>query len=186
MQKREIIHLTLFLTVLSALAAGALAFTYNLTNPIIEQNKELALQESLREILPAADKFELQANPEGVTAAYLGLSDGKPVGMIIKVGPKGYGGTIEMLVGIDNNKKLTGIKIMNMNETPGLGSKAKEPKFKDQFNNKPAGEFTVVKRPAANDQEVQAISGATITSRAVTKGVNDAVQYFLNHYPQGK
>jgi electron transport complex protein RnfG len=85
--------------------------------------------------------------------------------------PNGFGGAIDMVVGIDNNGAVTGISIIKMSETSGLGTNAAKPSFKDQYIGG-TGNFAVNK----DGGEIDALTGATITSRAVTRGVNSAVE----------
>jgi len=84
-------------------------------------------------------------------------------------------------VGIDNKGKLIGIKILSHTETPGLGAKAAEPAFSDQFEQKNVDSVVITKTKPAAENEVQAISGATITSRAVADGVNTALEYWAKN-----
>ena len=95
------------------------------------------------------------------------------IGYTIKTSPKGYGGAVEVMVGISTDGKITGVDIGNHSETPGLGSKASDPAFKDQYLDKDvANSLLVVKGSVNNDNEISAISGATITSNGVTSGEN--------------
>ncbi len=83
------------------------------------------------------------------------------------------------MVGLSSAGKVTGIKILSHTETPGLGANAPLPKFSDQYKNKPIKEkLEVVKVAPSKDNQIQAITGATITSKAVTLGVNDAVDFY--------
>ena len=86
-----------------------------------------------------------------------------------------------MIVGVDREKTVTGVKIISMSETPGLGSKAQEPEFNDQFIKKDVSKpLKVIKSGIIDENEIVAISGATITSTAVTSGVNAAVDAVNN------
>lgn len=172
-----------------AVAALALGLTNNITAPIIEQRNIQANNESRQMVLPQATEFvqmdnSIFANVEGledglVSEVYEGKNKDEVVGYTIKTLPKGYGGKIELIVGISKDGLVTGTNIGSMSETPGLGSKASEPKFKDQFKDKPATtELSVVKGSVSSENEIQAISGATITSKAVTKGVNAAIEVY--------
>lgn len=91
-----------------------------------------------------------------------------------------YGGTVQVSVGIALDGSITGVEILKINDTPGLGMKAEKPEFKDQYKDKAVDEFTVTKTGSTSKSEIQAISGATITSKAVTHAV-DAALYFVNH-----
>jgi len=90
-----------------------------------------------------------------------------------------------MVVGVSKEGKLANIKILSHTETPGLGAKAAEPAFSGQFRDKKTDELTVTKTSPGKDSEIQAISGATITSRAVTSGVNTALKYWKANYKDG-
>ncbi|MPN65164.1 Electron transport complex subunit RsxG [bioreactor metagenome] len=100
------------------------------------------------------------------------------MGYNLTVTPKGYGGLIEMVVGIDDEGKLIDIKILSHTETPGLGAKAADPAFSDQFEKKNVDRIVITKSAPTEENEVQAISGATITSSAVADGVNTALEYW--------
>lgn len=109
--------------------------------------------------------------------------DGKQ-GVIFIVAPTGYAGEIRSLVAFEKTDgKLTGMKILKQSETPGLGANCAKPYFCDAFKDKDSkNELVVVKTPSGKDNEIQAITASTITSKAVVNGVNDARVYFLNNY----
>ena len=103
---------------------------------------------------------------------------GKELGYVITVTDKeGYGGDITLTVGIQKDKTVNGISILSINETAGLGMEAKEKKFKKQFENKKVDSF-VYQKEASAENEIDVISGATITTNAVTNGVNTAIISF--------
>lgn len=95
-----------------------------------------------------------------------------------------YGGTVKVSVGVAEDGAITGVEILKINDTPGLGMKAETPKFKDQYKNKTVKEFTVTKTGSTSDSEINAISGATITSNAVTHAVNAALYFVDNCIPK--
>ena len=95
------------------------------------------------------------------------------MGYVVLAEPKGYGGAISLVVGIDNDLTVTGIDITNQSETPGLGANCQNPEFMGQFKGKTSG-IAVVKGTASGNQ-IDAITSSTVTSKAVTKGVNDAL-----------
>lgn len=169
-----------------AVAALALGFTNKITAPIIEERNIQANNEARQIVLPDATDFKKMDDSvfsqtsvkDLVGEVYEGLNGSDLVGYTIKTLPKGYGGQIELIVGISADGTITGINIGSMSETPGLGSKAAEPAFKDQFNNKPTEELSLVKGKVSSDTDIQAISGATITSTAVTSGVNAAIEVY--------
>lgn len=182
----SIVKLGLNLFAICAIAALLLGVTNQITAPVIEQRNIQANNESRQIVLPNASEFSKISDSEYenidgiVSEVYKGKSGSDIVGYTVKVLPKGYGGDIELIVGISANGTVTGVNIGNMSETPGLGAKASETSFKDQFSGKPASELTVIKGSASGENEISAISGATITSSAVTNGVNVAVELFNN------
>ncbi|MGL5694273.1 MAG: RnfABCDGE type electron transport complex subunit G [Peptostreptococcaceae bacterium] len=183
---KNIVKLGLNLFAICAVAALLLGATNQITAPVIEQRNIQANNESRQIVLPLASEFTQVSdgdyeNIEGIVSeVYEGKNGSDTVGYTVKVLPKGYGGEIELIVGISKEGTITGINIGNMTETPGLGAKAKEAQFTEQFNGKPATNLTVIKGSASGDNEISAISGATITSDAVTKGVNVAIELFNN------
>ncbi|MCR5674023.1 MAG: RnfABCDGE type electron transport complex subunit G [Lachnospiraceae bacterium] len=106
-------------------------------------------------------------------------ASGNPIGYVMSVTSReGYGGDITVSMGIDNEGTVKGIEMLKISETAGLGMKAKESAFKDQFRNKNVAQFSYTKTGAASDFEIDAISGATITTKAVTNAVNTGLEYF--------
>lgn len=170
---------TLFL--FSAIAAGLLAGTNQMTAPTIERRNIAASNKARMEVLPSAKEFKKvdeakykSAGAETVAEVYQG-DDG---GYTVKAAPGGYGGPIELTIGISKDGKVTGVAVGNNTETPGLGAKAADPEFNGQYKDKAAKEMKVIKSGTPKDNEIKAISGATITSKAVTSGVNDAIKVF--------
>ena len=108
-------------------------------------------------------------------------ANGAVIGYLItSTSSESYGGDVQIYVGITADGTITGVGFLAINETPGLGMKAKEPAFKDQFNGRAAQTFEVTKTAASGDAQIQAISGATITSSAVTNAVNAAVYFYTS------
>lgn len=106
---------------------------------------------------------------------------GNRIGYVAAASSKdGYNGNISLCVGIDGDGKITGIEMIELNETSGLGMEADKPVFKEQFQGKAADSFIVTKGGGASGNEINAISGATITSEAVTNAVN-AANYFVKN-----
>lgn len=110
-------------------------------------------------------------------------ASGEVIGHIFSVTTKdGYaGGSIKISVGITNDGEITGLGFLDISETPGLGMNAVKPEFKDQYTGKNVDSFVVTKSGASADNEIDAISGATITTDAVTNAVNGAI-YFANNF----
>lgn len=153
---------------------------------ITNENKRL---EALTATLPGAKDFKMPKiafDPNGIiTEVNIGTNGDELIGHNITVAPKGYAGLIKIVVGISKEGEVKGIKILAHGETPGLGAKAPEEPFSGQFRNKTADEFTVVKTEPAADDQIQAISGATITSNAVTTGVNEALKFWRDNLKDG-
>ncbi|MDP4152132.1 MAG: RnfABCDGE type electron transport complex subunit G [Bacillota bacterium] len=171
----EIIRLGLILFTITFITALLLAFVNGITKDKIAENSAKTKKEAMQQIFSNADSFDKLnlAATDVVTEGYTAKKDGKSIGYVISVEPQGFGGAISMLVGITPDKKVSTYVITNMNETPGLGTKAKDASFSSQFKDKTAN-IKVVKTTPSNN-EVQAISGATISSNAVTKGINAAL-----------
>lgn len=145
----KILRLGATLAIFCVLAAAGLTYVYRFTQPKIDLDSRLALARSKQEVLPASGK-----------------------GRAIEVSPRGYSAPIEMLVGVDDSGEVSGVKILNHRETPGLGAKVTEPKFLAQFRGKS------LKDPIEPKKDIDALTGATITTRAVCKGVRDALEKF--------
>ena len=169
-KKESILKLGLILLVICALVTLALAAVNYITAPKIAAITEQQENDARAEVLSGADDFE-----ELSDKVYRGVKDGKTVGYAVNVNPTGYGGEISMMVGLDETFQVTGVKIVSFSETPGLGGKASEPEFLDQFKGKGA-DVSVVKGSARNENEVVAISGDNISSQAVTPGVTEAIR----------
>lgn len=171
----------LVLFLVSLVAALALAGTNEMTKDAIAQRAQEAADAARKAVLNNADTFEQLQVPEGIGVdnGYRGLKDGQTVGFVAQSTVKGYGGEIEVVVGMDPNGTLTGISVggPSFSETAGLGDKAKEPAF--------TGQFKGLTLPAQLRDNVDAISGATITSNAVVLGVNQAGSYLTSMIGSG-
>lgn len=185
-QLRDIVKPTLILFIICAVVTLSLSFTNAVTKDKIAQRVRLDEENARKEVLALAESFEelenldsiLRSSPDMglVKKAFKGLKGGETVGNVFLVESKGYGGTMVITVGIDSEGKVTGVKIGSNNETPGLGSKAKDKPFISQFTGiMPKEPLTVVKSGKTKDEEINAISGATITSNAVVKAVQASI-----------
>lgn len=178
----KIVRLAVVLLVITAVTGIILGGVYTMTLKPIAAVQQQQKMEALSATMPGAKDFrqvEVKNDKSGLIKEINEGSDGSNVvGYNFTVTPKGYGGLITLVVGIDKEGTVKGIKILSLSETPGLGMKSTEPAFSDQFKDKKADTLTVVKTAPASAGEIQAISGATITSRAVTLGVNSALDYW--------
>ena len=178
----NIISVGLKLFLITAISACVLAVVNNITAPIIERNTIEKQELAMKSVIENAVRFE-KADMSAlalvdlrcsVTSVYNAVnSQDKTIGYAVMVSTGGYGGEILLTVGIDNDLKVTGIDVISHSETPGLGENCTKPQFKEQFKGKENG-IEVVKNGASGNQ-VDAISSATITSKAVTDGVNCAI-----------
>ena len=158
------------LTVITLVAAVLLALTDSVTRGPIQEAATAAAHAARFAVLPGAEDFEKVEDAEGVESLYTALADGKVMGSVAAAKVQGFAGPIEVTVGMDTEGKLTGISVggEGFAETPGLGTKVQEPAFTDLFIGKSA--------PVVLGETVDAISGATVTSRAVVDAVNNAAR----------
>ena len=184
---KKIISLGVTLFIITAVTGTILGVVRDITLEPIRATQEKLREEALRGALPEAEEFSTLELAEGAESIIKdvqeGFSAGNTAGYCVTVLPRGYAGPIELVAGITNDGNLRAIRIMNQSETPGLGAKAVLPIFYEQF--KDAAQITVVKVAPAAPGEIQAISGATITSDAVATGVNAALSYWKNHLAPG-
>jgi electron transport complex protein RnfG len=182
---KKIIKLGIILLIISFVAAAALAFTNDLTAPAIDMQRKQASELARKEVLPTADRFEpvtedqlkeIVALQSEILDAYIGYKGSDVIGYVVKSNPKGYGGPVEVVAGISVEGTIAGVRMGNNQETPGLGTVAKQPSYYEQYNGMKTDQEIGVNKTTSTDYEVQAISGATITSSCVTKGVNIAVE----------
>lgn len=169
------------LMVITVVAGMCLGLISEVTKgPIAAQTKKTQ-DEAMAAVLPSADEFKLdEAAPlsgtvKGINVAYKG---GEICGYVINVQPSGFGGGIDTMVGINTEGVVEGVKILSLSETPGLGAIATEPEFYNQYAGKSSMPLTVIKSGTPGDSEIQAITSATITSAAITDGVNEAYEWF--------
>ncbi|HHW48256.1 MAG TPA: RnfABCDGE type electron transport complex subunit G [Clostridiaceae bacterium] len=183
---RSIIKPTIVLFVICLVVTAALAYTHAITKDKIAERAALDAENARREVLADADSFSrvesierfINENPELdiVKEVYEGIKDNVSVGYVFLVVSKGYGGDMEVTVGINNKGEITGVKIGNNSETPGLGLKVTDEAFTSQFAGfAPSEPLQVVKREKVKKEEIEAISSATISTRAVTRAVQAAV-----------
>ncbi|MEQ8176436.1 MAG: FMN-binding protein [Syntrophomonadaceae bacterium] len=148
-----------------------IATVYFLTDDIAKQKQAELNTLALKSLVTGADQY---TPIEGKTGWYKASKNGQVIAYIIPSESKGYGGTIKLLVAIGPDNKVIKYTITEAKETPGLGDKASKPSFYEQFTGKTSANLKVTK-DATNKDDIQAISGATITSRAVTLAVKQAV-----------
>lgn len=156
---KEMMRYGLILAAVCMVASGLLAGVNSATRPKIIAQAQAEEEASLKEVMPQAERFEpvkLQAETIYYRAYDRG---GKPIGAAFRVSGKGYSSTIETMVGMLEDGTIAAIKVLSQNETPGLGARVSEPDFTSQFTNR------------KGLSGVHAITGATISSKAVIEGV---------------
>ena len=178
---KEILTPAIVLFLIAFVCTALLALTNNFTAKKIEDSKEKGEIATRDKIFSQAKKYgeDKKIAYENQDYFYCTAIDEKDeiIGYIFTTKEKGYGGNIVVMTGIDNkNGKLTGVEILEINETAGLGMNAKNDSFKNQFVDS-TGKFEVVKN-GAKDNQIQALTGATITSSAVTNAVNTAIDLY--------
>ncbi len=175
--KKQILIPTIALFVICLVATTLLAFANNVTAPIIEKNAAQTEAESRMEVLADAKTFE-DKTVNGKSYA-VGLDEnGNEIGMIFVTSAKSYGGDVSVMTGVNMEGKVTKIQILSISDTAGLGMKAQDDSFKDQFKSLVQG-IKVAKNTAnSENNEILALTGATITSNAVTEAVNEALDSF--------
>lgn len=185
----------LILFAITLIAGLMLGVVNDITKEPIAQQERKAKNEACQNVFAAADSFEAQELADSAqieqVLADAGISgadidelmaakdaSGALLGYVITVTDhEGYGGDIQFSMGITNEGALNGISLLSISETAGLGMRAGEV-LVPQFSDKNVSRFTYTKTGAAADSEIDAISGATITTNAVVNGVNAGLAYF--------
>ena len=180
---REMIKMVIVLTILSCFSGGVLAYLRNSTQERIDnQVLEFVKGPAVRTIFegaennPITDRFILKDGDVERTV-FVAFYEGEPRGVAIETFGKGYGGDVGLMVGIDlKENNLMGVGVTTHAETPGMGAKAKsDPKFVEQFKDQPIDQPIKV---TADGGSINAISGATITSRAVSNAATEAGELY--------
>ena len=198
--KNTMVRDAIVLCVITLIAGLLVAFFHDLTAEPIARNEQLAKEAAYKALFEEAVSFPEAECLSGTDAETFGAealaASGKEYGIVtvdavieakdasdtllgyivtVTTG-EGYGGDIVNTVGISTEGKITGVEILSISETAGLGMKAKEESFRSQYTGKNETFFEVTKSEPASSAQIQALSGATITSRAMTNSVNAALQ----------
>lgn len=190
----KIVKNTMILTAITLIAGLLLGVVYEVTKAPIATANEKAKKEAWQAVFPDADlnDFEAVDVDEKVSASVAdSLGEKVAVDEVCSVGDEGYvitvtdsegyGGDIQVTVGITSDGTVNGVSILSISETAGLGMKAKEPSFYEQYVGVQTSQFYVSK-DGGDGEPIDAISGATITSRAMTGAVNEALGYFAEAF----
>lgn len=156
------------LLLISAVVAGLLGLVDHITADKIAAINQEKTAASMEQVLPASAYNEIPYT--GSDSLVKAVYEATGSGYVVEVTPSGFGGTIDMVVGVGLDGTVTGVSIISMSETSGLGANASRDSFRAQYVGK-AGPLAISK----DGGEIDALTGATITSRAVTSGVNSAL-----------
>lgn len=181
------LRLMVVLAVISAVAAGTLALVDSFTKPKIEAFKAESEASAYQQVLPEADSFaddaalmeSIAKQPRFslIQNVKIGTQQGTQVGWVCKVASPGYSSDIVMLVGIKTDGSLGKVMVLAQQESPGLGTNVTDPAFIEQppIAEANAGQELKVTKDGGT---VQAITGATISSRAVLRGINQVFEFY--------
>ena len=184
-RKGELLYFVLVLGLVCLISAGLLSFVYAKTQPLVEAQKAKAANSAMYYVLPGAESFERSKEGD----FYIGKDkQGRIVGYTFETNEKGYSSEIVLMVGVDKDGKITGIKVLSQNETPGLGTRIVEVKADSTIWDKIKGKEgeNAPRMPWFLEQflgkdrmslvEVKTISGATISSSAVVRAVKKGLE----------
>ena len=177
---KQITRPMIILGIICIVCGGLLGVVESVTREPIRIQSEATATAGMQKVAPDAASFEAveledgaAANGIDVASANLALdASGETIGYVIEVLPSGFGGTIDMMVGVDTEGTVTGISILSLSESPGLGARSKEDWFQEQFIG-----MTAPVAVQKDGGQVEAITSSTITSRAVSTGVNAAIEF---------
>lgn len=178
---KENLKLGGILLTITLIAGFLLGFANDLTKEAIIENSKVS-KDDLKLILPIATSIkdsDVETN-DVVSEVYEAYNDGnEKVGYVFKVTTKGFHGPIELVIAIDDNNKVSGMKVLSHSETPGLGAKITEEKFTSTIKDLPIDEdIEMVKVTPSKENEVEGISGASVSSKAVGTAINDVARFY--------
>ena len=195
----KIVKEALILFAITLVAGILLGAVYEVTKAPIAKQNEIAKQNAYKAVMAEAEKFEEiegadkytavdslvlsdEFSADAVTEVVAGMKNNKIIGFVITVvASDGYGGDIKFSVGVSTEGEYLGTSILSISETAGLGMRAKtDPSFLEQFNNKKVEKFNLVKDGTGSsaDDKIDAIGGSTVTSKAITNGINAALAVY--------
>lgn len=181
---RKMLRYSITLALVTAIASGSLTYTYSATKDRIEIMKEREQVNAVKEVCGRLAKGasvssdsrtleRISKKMEGITGLYVVEKNGKAVAYGILSSARGYGGPMSIMVGVDGEGKVLGVKVLDQKETPGLGDKVTaSEKFLSQFTGKTPDD------PLEINKDIKVVSGATISSKGVNAGVKEALKAF--------
>lgn len=169
-----LIKLTGTLLGICVVVALLLGIVNHVTEPIITQMKQEKTNQAMAQVLKADSYNPVETKVEGVVAIHEAIVGGQKVGCVVEVAPNGFGGGISMVVGVDANGAVTGIAITKDAETPNVGTKVtRDQSVLDRFVGMSHADGDITVNGGSN--RFDGVSGATVSSKAVTAGVNTAL-----------
>lgn len=176
---KNFVRMSSILFVVCVAAGSLLAIVNRATKDRIEENIVKETENALKEVFPTATDFREEIK-DSLWDAY---NDGEKIGVVLKTSTQGYGGIIVIMFGVDNQNRVSKVKIVKHSETPGLGSKIVLDSFLGQFKEKSSEEI-FLKRDNPSGA-IDAITAATISSRAVTNQIRKGLQTYIESYTEG-
>lgn len=187
MTAKDILKITLNLVIIYLVGGIILAAVYAKTSPIMYRNAVLEKEAALKKLMPEADHIEKLGDwtiHEKHAEYFIARRNNETIGYLIQSFGKGYSSYINTLVSVDAEFRIQKISILGHAETPGLGDEIEADSFKDQFRGKDPEQMKVLK--TGSTEYVQAISGATISSRAVAEdAVKNGVEFLRRTVREG-
>lgn len=188
---KEMFKLGTILMLIAAASGGILSFANSKTKPVIEKIQLEQTIAAYKEIMPEADDFkpleeqklsEIKAKINEIDDIYVGYKGGNQIGYTFKTKSFGYGGQMINVIGIDEKGIVTGYRAVENSETAGFGDRVFTEEFYPSFTGKNVngGSLKAVLKPEKDD-EVQALSGATISTKGVMSGINGAVKAYCEY-----
>lgn len=183
MSNLKIFRPAIILCLICLITTGLISLTYELTREERELQAENAANTNRLALFPKAEEFLPMDLPEPAPEGLLEVlmvkaSDGSLLGYLISASKRGYGGQVPVMVAVSPDGVILGVRVLDNDETPGLGKKVEQNQFLNQFVNKSVQKPFALSIQSGDFQPIDAISGATISSRAVTEAVNMAVLAF--------
>jgi len=173
---RNILKLSAVLLIIAAISGVTLGVIYTVTKEPIAKQVKLEEEKALKAIFPKATSFNLTTGKDNYTYYKVHVKN-KLIGYAIDASGKGFASTIKIKVGMNLNKTIKSIRITSQNETPGLGTRIKREKFINQFTNKTLKQILLKKD--SSQGTIDALTGATISSRAVSEAMQKSITKFL-------
>ncbi len=170
---RDFVGMVSVLFIVCGLSAASLAVMNGITKEPIARYEKQQKEEALRAVFPGAEEFR-NSQPDKEWEA---LRNGQKAGHVFLAQVQGYSGPIILMFGLDSSGAVTGLQVLSHTETPGLGAKIATPQFRDQFKDKRLEQLVLKKYDPAKGQ-IDAVTGATISSRAVTKALSTTIGSF--------